>query len=232
MQIAWMSVYDLSGMTAPAPQGHWVRVLAADMRDRRIAPLAALAPLPGDEIDRNRKATGDRSFFAARRAVLRSLIGTIASCRGEDVQIAYDRDGAPRVLQPEGFFVSIAGQGPFALLAIADTPVGVDFEPLTRNVAPVSDVLHADERERLAALAGEEAGAEFLFVWTAKEACLKARGQGFLEDPALFAVAFEEEAIAVWRDGQKLPVCGLRHIVALGGEIFAAACVAIEEPGA
>ena len=226
MTIAWLSVHELAAMAAPQPdRSDWARVLAADLRDRRMAALADLPPLPHDEIDRNRMATGDRAFFAARRSVLRNVIGRIAACAGADVDIRYDADGAPRVMRPQGYFVSIAGQGSYALLAIAGTGVGVDFEPLQQDVSPVADVLHPAEKLRLAAMPGEEARAEFLFIWTAKEAYLKARGRGFLEDPGHFETRFDDGRISILRDGMAEAATGRLHVVGLDGALFAAACV-------
>ncbi|MGE3643260.1 MAG: 4'-phosphopantetheinyl transferase superfamily protein [Beijerinckiaceae bacterium] len=227
MHIGWFSVHDLEAMAAPPRSRGWARVLAADLRDRRMIQLTELSPLPRDEIDRTRKATGDRTWFAARRSVLRHLVGGIAGCGAQAVDISYDADGAPRVNAPPGLFVSVSGLGPLALLAVGDIPVGVDFEQLARDTAPVPDVLAPLEQARLEKLSVDDARAEFLYIWTAKEAFLKARGRGFLEDPAQFATRFNDGAIAIERNGKTEPASGRLHVVSLDGDFLIAACVTL-----
>lgn len=196
--IAWFTTADLDAMVQPvADAGCWCRVLVADLRDARLGALLKPVPLESDYADERRKATGDRDFFLARRAVHRSLVAALAGCDAATVRIRYDADGAPRVASHREYFVSVAGHGPLALLAIANCPAGVDFERLDDSTEVVTDVLHYDEQQRLSSSSKREKAKQFLCIWTAKEAFLKARGRGFLDDPAQICIALRDDAFSV-----------------------------------
>ncbi len=201
---AWFTTAELSAMVKPGPEAAaWCRVLVADVRDPALASYLKPSPVTTDYTDEARKATGDRAYFLARRAVHRSLIASLAHCEPADVLIRYDDDGAPRVVSHPHIRISIAGHGPFALLAIANTPVGVDFEPIDSSASVVMDVLHAREQQYLMQLPENEKAARFLRIWTAKEAVLKARGRGLLEDPAQVCIAIDGDAFSIASPAQQ-----------------------------
>ena len=162
-----------------------VLVLVADLADPALAGVLDLAPNAQDLADAARPGASPRTHFHARRALTRWLVGRQLGVEAADVVIGYDAAGAPRVLSPAaGCFVSVAGRGQLAAVAVAAGKIGVDLEPLADAGAPVWDVLHPDEAEMLRALPEPEWARAFLAIWTAKEAALKALGEGFLREPA------------------------------------------------
>ncbi|MDT2019912.1 4'-phosphopantetheinyl transferase superfamily protein [Methylocella sp. CPCC 101449] len=176
------------------------RVLAVDLDDPRTVALQRLALLPSDLADEARPGATDRRYFRARRAALRALVAWQLGVTAETIEIAYDAAGAPRVVAPvlhavlpgvlaaPSPFISVSARGSRALLAVSASPVGVDFEPDT-TAQPILDVLHPHERAELATLDGAARDRRFLEIWTAKEAYLKALGDGLTRDPATIAVS-------------------------------------------
>ena len=214
MSISWFDAGALAGFTAtPVHQQPWCRVLLADMRDPRITPL--LAPKPGalDYRDEVRPATNDRAYFLARRALSRSLIGSIADIKGDDVRVSYDGDGAPRVDHPQGFHISLSGHGPYVMVAIANRSCGVDFEALQEDAEPVADVLHPKELHWLEEFSGSDKSRNFLRIWTAKEAYLKSCGRGFLDDPQKICTSFDGDGFSIIADDDV--IAGLHTCVAV-----------------
>lgn len=228
MSITWYSADEMDAMVmVPSDQDPWCKILVVDLRDARILPLLSPAPLATDYKDEARPATNDRAYFLARRAALRSLVGSLFDIPADEVHIAYDDDGAPRVINPGGAHVSVSGHGPYAMLAIASHPCGIDFEPLQQDIKPIADVLHPREQQELAALRADERKAYFLRIWTAKEAYLKALGKGFLNDPQAVRTQFSDGKIDISDNNQTVQQTGiLRHLTVDGADLIAA-CIVI-----
>ena len=75
-------------------------------------------------------------------------------------------------------FFNLSHSGDFVMLAISDTPVGCDIEHLHKAILS-HHVFHPQELARLRSLPeGDARNREFLRLWTAKEAFLKAIGTG------------------------------------------------------
>lgn len=116
-------------------------------------------------------ADRDRSLAAA--LLMRRVLGT------DDVRrTAY---GQPFLPGARPFSLSHAGE--WAVLAVADAPVGVDLEPMRpENFEGLARVaFHETEREMLAA--SQDPQACFFDLWTMKESYLKAIGLGFALTP-------------------------------------------------
>jgi 4'-phosphopantetheinyl transferase len=231
MKVEWLDPGRLDRFDAiPEGDAPWCFVLLADTRDPRIASLLTPAPSVSDYKDRDRPATSDRACFLARRALQRSLIARLTGCRPDSVLIRYNEQGAPQVEIPEGLFVSVAGHGPWAMLAIANRPAGVDFEPVLTDVEPVKDVLHTDEVFALDGLPESERAAFFLRIWTAKEAYLKALGRGFLDDPLQLCMRFSGNAIHVQSNGVlQARAAGESRETAIDATPVVAACFLLDE---
>ncbi len=94
----------------------------------------------------------------------------------ENFTVFYNENGKPTV-QNAPFF-NLSHSGDFVMLAVNDTPVGCDIEQLHKAIL-TKHVFHPNEIERLLALPeGDNRNLEFLQLWTAKEAFLKAIGTG------------------------------------------------------
>ena len=224
--IEWLPVESAAECKPPAPGVAFARILIADLRDPRVLSLLRPAPVASDYCDEARPGASDRSYFLARRAALRSLVGLQTGHRAEDVLIGYDAPGAPRVRAPEGIFVSVSGRGPLAALAVANAPVGVDIELCSASVDIIEDVLHVDERQQLAMVRADEQQAEFLRIWTAKEAFLKALGTGLNIEPASIAISLAGDSVSAIRlEGKTMDQAGRLSEIRLDGVRVIAACI-------
>ena len=83
-------------------------------------------------------------------------------------------------------FFNLSHSNDFVMLAISDTPVGCDIERLHKAILS-HHVFHPRELARLVSLPeGDARNREFLRLWTAKEAFLKAIGTGIDENAASY----------------------------------------------
>ena len=101
----------------------------------------------------------------------------------EQFTVSYNAAGKPSVsstvssTSPVPFF-NLSHSNDFVMLAISDTPVGCDIERLHKAILS-HHVFHPRELARLSSLPeGDARNREFLRLWTAKEAFLKAIGTG------------------------------------------------------
>ena len=137
-----------------------------------------------------RRETFVAGRWLARRAVQRWL--------GRDRLPVLDvvDDGACRVADVDGVYVSISHSAGFIACVASGVPVGVDLESLARSrdhVALAEAVHGPAQREQLAALSADVRALTFLRWWTLKEAWLKARGRG-LDFALMRALAFDDGA--------------------------------------
>ena len=83
-------------------------------------------------------------------------------------------------------FFNLSHSNDFVMLAISDTPVGCDIERVHKAILS-HHVFHPKELARLLSLPeGDVRDREFLRLWTAKEAFLKAIGTGIDENAASY----------------------------------------------
>jgi len=139
-----------------------------------------------DAIRRNRRGEDRR-----RRLLVRILLAfglhllTGNDARSTLASLAREEDGRP-VLRDSPWQIGFSHAAKWAVCVIGDGGVtgcvGVDIEEI--RPVPVDDfhlVFAAAERKAIAAAA--DPSAELIRRWTIKEAVLKVRGKGFLEDP-------------------------------------------------
>jgi 4'-phosphopantetheinyl transferase len=104
------------------------------------------------------------------------------------VRLARDGAGKPE-LRGSSFRVNLAHSGEVALVAIANgREVGIDVELIRQGTQGWSLIRHAlthEERARLEGLPVFRRSEAFLWMWTRKEALLKAAGIGLAVDPIL-----------------------------------------------
>src|SRR5262249_17489492 len=94
----------------------------------------------------------------------------LARYLGDDVRPRKGANGKLELEQRAGLAFGVAHTAAVALVAVARADVGVDVEPLDRDVSGWQLPAHA--------LAPSEMGADFLTTWVRKEALLKASGHG------------------------------------------------------
>ena len=169
--------------------------LAADEAHVWAVPLAADAAvwdalwriLATDEQARADEFYFDdpRRRFVVARGALRVLLGRYLGMRPEDISIALEDGGKPRLASEHAatdLRFNLSHSGELALIAVAlGGEVGVDVEQL-REVSNFERIaqryFHPVEVEEVLATANDRRNATFFRCWTAKEAVLKAHGTG------------------------------------------------------
>jgi 4'-phosphopantetheinyl transferase len=114
--------------------------------------------------------------------VLRSLLGSYLRLPARAIEFRYTNKGKPELRQPAGgLHFNISHSGSWALLAFADTAVGVDVERIRPDLQALEIArrfFSREEFESLASLTGHARERGFFACWTRKEACIKALGHG------------------------------------------------------
>ncbi|MFW0118420.1 4'-phosphopantetheinyl transferase family protein [Rothia sp. P5764] len=131
--------------------------------------------------------------WALTRILLRlSLCQPLGLSPGQ-VEISYGPWGKP-LCPGASFSLSHSNQWlAIALARQAHTPVGVDLECLATSRAGdwLLPYLHPAEKEELGDLSGAELTERLTWLWTRKEAYLKARGQGLARSLSLDYLGWE-----------------------------------------
>jgi 4'-phosphopantetheinyl transferase len=142
--------------------------------------LAALLDASEHEEIRRLYHERDRLHMVLRRGVRRVVLGRHLHCAPELLHFERAAHGKPCV---PGLSFSASSAPQTALLAVTrNAELGVDIEDATQFqfAAELAATCCSDrEQGRLAALPEALRAAEFLRLWTAKEAVLKLRGGGF-----------------------------------------------------
>lgn len=142
----------------------------------------------------------DRARNVAARGILRALLSRYEAGAAEDFRLVCNAHGKPALAgsagQPLGIQFNLAHSRELAVFAFArGCAVGVDIEAVEENF-PVLDaapnICSEEELRRLQTLRGIGQARAFFAIWTAKEALLKARGDGFAGDPQKIRLALED----------------------------------------
>lgn len=141
------------------------------------------ACLSRDEITRSTQfaVPEERRRFILSRIVLRDVLARYHGAPAADVPLAREAGGRPFVQGAERLFFSLSHTGGVALIAVADSAIGVDVERVRRvprAAAIARRVLHPDTVALLETLPRPEFAAGFLDAWTQREAHVKAVGGG------------------------------------------------------
>ena len=150
----------------------------------------------GEEADLRRDLTADEDTRATRyrnagaceqftrsRATLRRLLAVNLGCRPREVEIIANADGKP-MLRGGGLPFNVSHTDGVVLIALADTPVGVDVERLRAMPGAaglVERYFSEQERRQFALLPAALQTMGFFRGWTCKEAVLKGIGCGVRE---------------------------------------------------
>jgi 4'-phosphopantetheinyl transferase len=153
--------------------------------------LARLTPCPAgvaehlSEDERGRaagyKLAVVRDQFVAGRGVLRAILGGYCATDPGALDVDVDPLGKPRLRSPAGWHFNVSHSLGMGLVAVSDTPVGVDLEPVRpiENADGLVERFFAtEEKSAYRALSAAAKPAGFLRGWTCKEAVLKAIGIG------------------------------------------------------
>lgn len=156
----------------------WCSSLAVDDDELALA-MSLLDERESERAERLRVPAVRRRFIAAR-AALRSVLGESTGTEPSAVRFAYGERGKPR-LAAGGPHFNASDSGDWAVVALADTELGIDLEVVRklRNADGLARRICTErELERFERLPEPERDAALLRLWTCKEAGLKAVGLG------------------------------------------------------
>lgn len=128
-------------------------------------------------------------LFVAGRLLCRSLLGKMTGCAPKNLDIAVSPEGRPYLPGHPDIDFNLSHTAERVALAICrNGRVGIDIERLAAHAeAAMPDlvplVLSKTEEAGLRHLPPPERPAAFLALWVGKEAILKCRGRGLLDDP-------------------------------------------------
>jgi len=143
-------------------------------------------------------AKPDAGMRALRRRLAKILLARLSGLHPDEIIIGRGAFGAPQVLHPQSWHISLAGRFPHCLIGLSRTPIGVDIEPLDAEPPP-EDSFTATE-----GLALQGATDKTLITrWTAKEAHAKCLGIASRIDAAeMETAAFDDGMRVVSREGE------------------------------
>ncbi|MGO9645346.1 MAG: 4'-phosphopantetheinyl transferase family protein [Candidatus Bathyarchaeia archaeon] len=142
------------------------------------------------DVDERERAEGycferERVRFVAARGLLRRILGHYSGVEASELRFCYSSRGKPSLVERFGgdrIQFNLAHSSGYALYAvILDRKIGVDLErvvPVVGLEQIVNRYFSDREKAALHALAGNEQREAFFRIWTAKEAYLKACGEG------------------------------------------------------
>ena len=131
--------------------------------------------------------------FALRRRLIAEMAGGLA----EEVEMMSAANGAPLLLRPTGWAMSLANKDAYTIVALAGATaeIGVDIE-IVREMdwRPALSMTCSDaERAEFERAPGDPASKlrAFYRMWTLKEAVLKSTGRGFRAGPKAVETPWE-----------------------------------------
>ena len=150
------------------------------------SPLATppphwLTPTEWQRADRFLQPT-DRQRFVLGRALFRQVAGQLTGQPPGQVVLELGYRGKPNWVNPGGWHMNLAHAGPWVLLALAKTTVGVDLETIQPTVNYKSlmvSTFSTTEQQQITQQANPQQA--FYEGWTRKEALVKATGQGITD---------------------------------------------------
>jgi 4'-phosphopantetheinyl transferase len=165
-----------------------VELACADVDDHALDASAATLSEPERRRLAELRRPADRRRFVVARALLRRRLGERLGCDPRSVEIVIDDRGKPSCPQGGPCF-NLSHAGDFVVLAWGPRPIGVDLEAQRMIDDPVKTARRffaPPEVERVVRAADRTD--EFLRIWTAKEAVVKAVGGGLANALAEFEI--------------------------------------------
>ncbi len=147
---------------------------------------------------------GEISGAEKRHAALLSFCAGRLNVSSRRLSLAHDDQGAPLLLLDGAAFswrISLSSRENIALFGLSRERIGVDVE-IASTLEPAWNVLHKEEKAALAALPAARRAEEFLRLWTAKEAYLKALGLGLRREPVEIRIRSLDDAFDIFDCGE------------------------------
>jgi 4'-phosphopantetheinyl transferase len=182
-----MNAPDLNWPAAPGslPVGEdGITVFAASLSvsKERLGGLAAT--LSADERERADRLVSEivRRRFITARGILREILGCRCNCPAAEIKFAYSPTGKPSLIGDSTLHFNLAHSHDLALVAVSRLAlVGVDIELVRapKDAEAVAERFFSPrESTGLKALPVDQRPPAFFNLWTRKEACVKATGEG------------------------------------------------------
>lgn len=137
-----------------------------------------------------------RDRYVRGRGMLRLTLSEHMDCAPESFGFSYGDKGKP-FLQGADFHFNLSHSDKFAAVAVSRLPsVGIDIERFDREVdiAGLSRrCFRPNEVKRIQNANGDRKARAFFWTWTAKEARMKATGEGFGLEPQKIEIEFADE---------------------------------------
>jgi len=168
-----------------APTGLILRTYKIDeLSNTEVEALCDV--LSSDELDRARAAKNDKLFKSriVGRALLRHQLSQITSLRPGDICLQSTPLGKPFLADADWqkLKFSLAYSRQYVIYAFSENlEIGIDLEFIDESIisdALIADVLHKEEQDLIRHLPLADKANIFFALWTAKEALLKASGNG------------------------------------------------------
>ena len=176
--------------------GVFVRTIALNVDDEELARCRAL--LSDDERARAERFRFEKHArrFTVARANLRTILGEVTGRAPRSIEIATSAHGKPLV---DGVEFNLSHSSELAVVAVAESRVGIDVERVRdRPVLEIAERFFAPDEVDELRRAGDPLHA-FFRCWTAKEAYLKARGEGITLPLDWFAVSLDRASPSLLR---------------------------------
>lgn len=165
-EIVWLSgVDDLTRATGEAPVVWYLRL--DEPETERLAGGATLSAVDLQDLASKPEA----GMRALRRRLAKVLLARLSGLHPDEIVFGRTEYGAPQILCPTGWHISLAGRFPHCLIGLSRFPLGVDIEPLDAEPPP-ADIFTATERPALQGATDTT----LITRWTAKEAHAKCLG--------------------------------------------------------
>lgn len=142
---------------------------------------AATSVMSAAELAKAQRFKRGKESYIASRWLLRTCLARYTGTSAPTIEFARTAQGKP-YLPGSNIHFSLSHSGPWALLAIAPTPlIGVDIEANRRArdlLSIAQHYYHPEESAQLNSLNAEQQDDYFYRLWTLKEAFFKAIGTG------------------------------------------------------
>lgn len=138
----------------------------------------------GESAGADRMATPElRARARRRRRFLRRVLSAYLGVRPEAVPIGIASGGKPILAGEAGLHFNLSHSGGVSMLALGACALGLDVER-PKSFDRLADVVDysCSPRERAVVTAAPDAASAFLDRWVLKEAILKCRGTGLVDD--------------------------------------------------
>lgn len=153
-----------------------------DLPKEKIQQLTTI--LSEEEISRANRFRFEqhRHRFIVARSTLKIILGQYLNIESDRIEFDYTPKGKPRIREGEGLEFNMSHSQTLGLYGVTrDRPIGVDIEylrPMEDATQLAKRFFCTSEYEAISSLAPKEREKYFFRAWTAKEAFLKATGEG------------------------------------------------------